>query len=285
MRNAQPLITIITVTYNAEPTIERTLQSVEQQTYDRIEHLIIDGCSTDHTLSHIQRYVERNGSRPSTEGAPHAPQHIIRVVREPDNGLYDAMNKGIALAAGDYLVFLNAGDRLHESTTIEQIVSKTDWQQDRTPSSSFIRTLGSSKNYAVLYGETDLVDNEGHFIRHRRLQAPEKLTSRSFINGMLVCHQSFYVRTDIARSEPYDLNYRYSADYDWCIRIMRNAERRRLHFLNTGLILTDYLNEGLTTKNHRRSLLERLRLMAHHYGWPAAIAAHLWFVVRAVVKR
>lgn len=258
----KPLITLITVTYNAALTIERTLQSVEEQTYPRIEHLIIDGCSGDDTMAHVQRYVERNTN-------PRG--HIIRVVREPDNGLYDAMNKGINLASGDYLAFLNAGDRLHEPTTISQMVEKTGWQRDRA-------------NYAVLYGETDLVDDQGRFLRHRRLHPPEQLTSRSFLQGMLVCHQSFYARTDLARAVPYDLRYRYSADYDWCIRIMLRAERRRLRFLNTGFILTDYLSEGLTTKNHRRSLLERLRVMAHHYGWPRALGQHLWFVVRAIVK-
>ena len=257
-----PLISIITVTYNAELTIERTLQSVESQSYPRIEHLIIDGCSTDHTMSHVQRYVERNGEN----------RHLIRVLREPDKGLYDAMNKGIQQATGYYLVFLNAGDKLHEPTSIEQIVEQTRWQRNQV-------------NYAVIYGETDLVDNKGHFLRHRRLQAPEHLTAKSFLQGMLVCHQSFYVRTDIARTELYDLRYRYSADYDWCIRIMKRAERRRLRFLNTHLILTDYLIEGLTTKNHRRSLLERLRLMGRHYGWPRAILQHLWFVIRAIIKR
>lgn len=257
-----PLISIITVTYNAELTIGRTLQSVESQSYPRIEHLIIDGCSTDHTMSHVQRYVERNGEN----------KHLIRVLREPDKGLYDAMNKGIQQATGYYLVFLNAGDKLHEPTSIEQIVEQTRWQRNQV-------------NYAVIYGETDLVDNEGHFLRHRRLQTPEHLTAKSFLQGMLVCHQSFYVRTDIARTELYDLRYRYSADYDWCIRIMKRAERRRLRFLNTHLILTDYLSEGLTTKNHRRSLLERLRLMGRHYGWPRAILQHLWFVIRAIIKR
>ena len=257
-----PLISIITVTYNAELTIERTLQSVESQSYPRIEHLIIDGCSTDHTMSHVQRYVERNGEN----------KHLIRVLREPDKGLYDAMNKGIQQATGYYLVFLNAGDKLHEPTSIEQIVEQTRWQRNQV-------------NYAVIYGETDLVDNEGHFLRHRRPQAPEHLTAKSFLQGMLVCHQSFYVRTDIARTELYDLRSRYSADYDWCIRIMKRAERRRLRFLNTHLILTDYLSEGLTTKNHRRSLLERLRLMGSHYGWPRAILQHLWFVIRAIIKR
>ena len=258
-----PLISIITVTYNAESTIERTIQSVEEQTYPRIEHIFVDGCSKDHTIAIVRRYVERN-SQPRNRS--------IRVVREPDNGLYDAMNKAIGLATGAYLVFLNAGDRLHEPTTIEQIVKKADWHPDHA-------------NYAVLYGETDLVDNEGNFLRHRRLQVPEKLSSKSFRSGMLVCHQSFYVRTDLAKATPYNLRYRYSGDYDWCIRIMQRAERRRLRFLNTGLILTDYLSEGITTQNHRRSLFERFRLMAHHYGWGTALAEHFWFVLRAIIKR
>ena len=257
-----PLISIVTVTYNAEQTLERTIKSVEEQTYPRIEHVLIDGCSNDRTMSYIQRYVERNGGK----------SHLIRVIREPDNGLYDAMNKGIQLATGDYLVFLNAGDKLHETTTIEEMVGKMEWQRNRA-------------NYAVVYGETDLVDNDGNFLRHRRLQAPEKLTSKSFRNGMLVCHQSFYVRTDLAKATPYDLHYRYSADYDWCIRLMQRAEKRRLRFLNSHLILTDYLSEGLTTKNHRSSLLERFRLMTLHYGWGTALVEHLWFVVRAIIKR
>lgn len=257
-----PLITIATVTYNAEQVLDRTLQSVERQRYPRIEHLIVDGCSNDNTLSHVRAYVERNT----------VPQHNIRIVCEKDKGLYDAMNKAINMAEGNYIVFLNAGDKLHSDDTIENLVKSMDWEH---------RGL----NPAVLYGETDLVDNEGKFLRHRRLQTPEQLTAQSFLMGMLVCHQSFYVRTDIARMYPYDMTYRFSADYDWCIRIMKHAERRRLRMVNTHLILTDYLSEGLTTKNHRKSLVERFRVMAHHYGTLSAVVAHLWFVVRAVIKR
>jgi len=260
---SNPLISIITVTYNAESTVERTLQSVEHQTYGRIEHLIIDGCSKDMTMHHIQRYVERN-DRPR--------QHNIRVVREPDRGLYDAMNKGIALAEGAYLVFLNAGDKLHEDTTIEQMVEKIHWEPNQI-------------NYAVVYGETDIVDDEGNFIRHRRLQAPEKLSASSFLSGMLVCHQSFYVRGDLAKRISYNMSYKYSADFDWCIRVLEYGEKRHLRNLNTEMVLTDYLSEGLTTKNHRKSLLERLRIMAKHYGWTKTLAEHLWFVVRAVIKK
>lgn len=263
MRNKElPLISIVTVTYNAEKTLERTLCSVEEQTYGQIEHLIIDGCSEDHTMGLVQRYIERNTRL----------EHNIKVLREPDNGLYDAMNKAITMAEGDYIVFLNAGDKLHAPDTIQQIVSLLDWDCDGV-------------NPAVVYGETDLVDDHGTFMRHRRLRAPEKLDARSFQSGMLVCHQSFYARTDLAKEIRYNLDYRFSADYDWCIRILQRAQRRRLRNLNTHLVLTDYLNEGLTTKNHRKSLVERMHLMAHHYGWPTTVFQHLWFIIRSVIRR
>lgn len=256
--------TIATVTFNAGHTIGRTLDSVAAQTHEAVEHLIIDGCSTDATMAEIQRYVEHNTDL--------RHPHSIVLVREPDNGLYDAMNKALAQAKGDYIIFLNAGDKFHSNTQLADIAEQ-------------LKRYNSSRLPAVIYGETDLVDDEGRFLRHRRLQAPERLTSRSFLSGMVVCHQSFYARTDLARSNPYDLHYRFSADYDWCLRIIKLAQRRGLALHNTGLILTDYLSEGMTTRNHRRSLLERLRLMAHHYGWPQALAAHAWFVVRAGVKK
>lgn len=261
----RPLITVATVTYNAGQTLQATLESVAQQTYPYIEHLIVDGRSKDSTLALVQKYVERN----TVAEIPHS----IKLVCEPDNGLYDAMNKALALASGEYIVFLNAGDRLHDSETIAHVVEAADW----------IR--GDYANPAIVYGETDLVDGEGRFLRHRRLQAPKKLTWRDFLWGMLVCHQSFYVRMDLAREQLYNLHYRYSADYDWCIRIMQRAKKRRLQIVNAHCVLTDYLSEGMTTRNHRRSLQERFRLMAHHYGLFTAIAQHLWFVVRAVIKR
>lgn len=258
----KPLFTIATVTYNAEATLERTLKSVAAQDYDRIEHLIIDGCSTDHTLSLVQRYVEENQAR-----------HSIRLVCEPDSGLYDAMNKALLGAAGDYIVFLNSGDCLHSTDTISAIAGQTGW------------TKGGHRHPAILYGDTHIVDAEGNFLRQRRLTPPEVLTTRTFSDGMRVCHQSFYVRTDLAKQELYDLRYRFSADFDWCIRLIRLATRRRLPIVNTHLVLTDYLNEGMTTRNHQASLRERFRIMAHHYGWPSTIFKHFWFIIRAIFKK
>lgn len=130
----------------------------------------------------------------------------------------------------------------------------------------------------VLYGETEIVDSQGHFLYMRRLSAPATLTWKSFKQGMLVCHQAFFARRDLV--EPYDLRYRFSADFDWCIRIMKKADV--LH--NTHLTLIDYLNEGMTTRNHKASLKERFRIMSRHYGWASTVTHHLWFVLRLLYK-
>ncbi len=252
------LFSIITVTFNAQDTIERTLLSVEKQTFKRVEHIIVDGSSKDKTMEMVSLYAERNNQ----EG-----KHTVRFISEPDSGLYDAMNKGIRMAKGKYIVFLNAGDKLHYRSILDEMAQ-----------------MIGEKDFSVVYGETDIVDDEGKFLRTRRLKTPEHLTSDSFQQGMLVCHQSFYALTSIAKRTPYDLTYRFSSDFDWAVRILREGERLQLSTLNTGLILTDYLKGGLTTENHRKSLLERLRIMAKFYGKTRTLWLHLRFAVRAIVN-
>ena len=255
-------ITVATVTYNAEALIERTIRSVEEQTYPHVEHLIVDGNSQDETLTHIHHYQERNSLA--------AVRHEIACISEPDQGLYDAMNKAIDMASGHYIVFLNAGDKLHAPDTLARIAAAAEAQRERP---------------AVVFGDTDLVDDEGRFVRHRRLAPPKRLTWRSFRQGMLVCHQAFYARTDLARRFHYNLRYRFSADFDWCVRIMREAERKRLTLVNVGAVVADYLNEGMTTKNHKASLRERFRIMSRHYGLLPTLTLHAWFALRAFTKK
>ena len=244
MNNPHPKFSIITVTYNAGKVLEDTIQSVVFQTYRNVEYIIVDGGSTDNTLDVVHKYQER----------------ISKVISEPDKGLYDAMNKGIRMATGDYLCFLNAGDELHENETLQKIVY----------------TLKGKELPDVIYGETAIVDEEGHFLHMRRLSTPEHLHWKSFKEGMLVCHQAFLTRRELALANPYDLRYRFSADFDWCIRIMKQS--KNLH--NTHLTLIDYLNEGMTTQNHKASLKERFRIMTKHYGWISTILHHGWFVIR-----
>jgi len=100
-----------------------------------------------------------------------------------------------------------------------------------------------------------------------------------------VCHQSFYVLTSLARQIPYDLQYRHSADVDWCIRIMREAERQQLALVNTHAILANFEEGGDTTQHHRDSLKERFKIMMHHYGLVQTVVMHAWFILRAVARR
>lgn len=255
---------IITITYNAEAFLPRTVESVLSQHYRDIEHIIIDGASTDSTISVAQDYMQR--SYAAQNG------HEVRIVSEPDNGLYDAMNKGLRQASGDYICFLNAGDFFPNANVLDTIVSRS--------------LTGKSRQQlpAVIYGNTDIVDNDGNFLRHRRLAPPRNLTWRSFRKGMLVCHQAFYARLDIARTVPYDTRYRYSADVDWCIRVMKEAEHRRLSLAYVDSVIVNYTQEGETTKNHRASLKERYRVMQYHYGAVTTALMHAWFAVRAVVS-
>lgn len=247
------MITLVTVTYNAASTIERTLLSVERQTYRDVQHIIMDGGSKDGTVAMAEAYKQRNADLDVT------------VVSERDKGLYDAMNKAIDLAKGDYVCFLNAGDKLHGCDTLQHIADKAD-----------------ANSVGIIYGNTDIVDDKGNLLRSRRLAPPEHLTWKSFMHGMLVCHQSFYVNRKIMQR--YDLTYRFSADFDWCIRCMKQGNAIGLANIYVKEPFTDYLSEGMTTANHKASLLERMRIMAKHYGWITTIAMHLWFVIRGIVK-
>lgn len=254
--------TIVTCTYNAEAVLQRTLDSVMKQTYCNIEHLIIDGVSKDKTLTMVKAYQHKNDVGESA--------HEILVFSEPDKGLYDAMNKGIDSATGDYLIFLNAGDVFPSVETLEYVEG----------------CVGEGEELpGVLYGDTDIVDMDGKFLRHRRLTPPKRLSWRSFKWGMLVCHQSFYARADIARNVHYNLDYRFSADVDWCIRVMKEAARLHLPLRNVNAVITNYLDGGMSIQNHKASLKERFLVMRSHYGWLTTLFVHAWFVVRGVLKK
>ena len=252
-------ITYVTITYNAAAVLQRTLDSVLNQDYPKISHLIVDGASTDGTLDMVNAYVEKSNAAENG--------HRIQVTSEPDKGIYDAMNKGLRSIDGDYVCFLNAGDFLPSSDTVSRIVAAIG---DGSPS--------------VVYGDTDIVDNEGRFLHHRRLAPPEHLTWKSFRHGMLVCHQAFYARTDFAIATPFNQKYRYSADVDWCIRIMKEADKENVPMLNLRMVVANYTQEGQTTLHHRESLWERYKVMESHYGRISTFLMHCWFVVRAVIK-
>jgi len=260
-------ITYVTVTFNAAAILQRTLDSVMAQDYPDIVHLIIDGASTDNTLQLVDDYIARSNEKRTG--------HRIHVMSEPDKGIYDAMNKGLRSLDGDYVCFLNAGDFLPSPDTVTRIVDAIS-----NSHSSVINIILP----AVLYGDTDIVDGEGRFLYHRRLAPPEHLSWKSFRQGMLVCHQAFYARTDFAIATPYDIQYRYSADVDWCIRVMKAAAKEKIPLLNLKMVVVNYTREGQTTIHHRESLWERYHVMECHYGRIQTFLLHCWFAVRSLFK-
>ena len=248
-------LSIITINYNNKAGLQRTIDSVICQTCNDFEWIVIDGGSTDGSKQLIELYQS----------------HSAYWCSEPDNGIYDAMNKGLRLATGSYVCFLNAGDRLADASTLTRVMQQAD-------------NYTESDMPAVIYGDTDIVDDSGTVLRPRHLRAPDTLTWRSFRRGMLVCHQAFYARTDIACNVNYNLSYRYSADVDWCIRVMKEADRRHLPMVKVDGVVAHYLEEGATTEHHKESLHERFQVMRSHYGLATTVVMHLWFAIAKLFK-
>lgn len=247
MTNERPLFSIITVTYNAEATLPPTLQSVAEQTCTLYEHLIVDGASTDGTADVVRRC-----------GNP-----LVVFSSARDRGIYDAMNKGLAKAQGDYLIFLNAGDTFHSSETLRELAD----------------VIMDNDYPGVVYGQTNLVNAERCYVGPRHLTAPEQLTMDSFRNGMVVCHQAFVTLRKLAKD--YDLRYCFSADYEWCIKVLQRSRNN----VYVPEVIIDYLEEGATTRNRYKSLCERFCIMCRYYGTFSTIWRHLTFIPRFLRNR
>jgi len=234
-----PKISIITVVFNGNAVIERTIKSVSQQSYSNIEYIIIDGGSTDGTTNTIKNYQSK----------------IATVISEKDKGIYDAMNKGLRLAAGDYVLFLNAGDELYAADTIANVFSL-------------------STNADIYYGNTAVVDEVGKELGDRRLRPPAQLNWKSLKHGMCVSHQSFIAKRTVC--DLYDLNYSISADIDWVI----NALKKSSKIVYTNNYISRFLEGGVSNKRRSIALKERFLIMAKHYGILPTIWNHLFIILR-----
>ena len=241
----KPIFSIISVVFNGESHIEGTIQSVVNQTYPHVEYLIIDGASKDKTVEIVKEYAEK---------------HPIKWISERDKGLYDAMNKGLKMATGDFVLFLNAGDRLISRDTMEKIAARATPKTD------------------ILYGETMLVNEKYRHIGTRSeltvQKLPEQLTWRSMKNGMVVCHQSFLPHRKLT---PQYLEGNLAADIDWVIKCLQSAE----NITNTHIIISEYLMGGVSKKQHQQSLKDRYRVLEKHFGFLPNIFHHIYIVWRA----
>jgi glycosyltransferase involved in cell wall biosynthesis len=232
-QNWEPKLSVITIVYNNVRDIERTMLSVINQTYPQIEYILVDGLSTDGTLEVINRYADK----------------ITRLISEKDDGIYDAMNKGLAAATGDYVLFMNSGDEFYDINTVVHVFAAAD-------------------DADIYYGETEMINDAGQSLGQRRHKAPAHFTWRSFNLGMSISHQAIYIRRSL--TEPYNRKYQLSADIDWII----SAAKKATKIVNVNRYVAKYLVGGMSKTKHRQSLLERFDIMKRYYGLIPTVFNH-----------
>lgn len=215
-----PTVTVITVTYNSVNEIESTIQSVLTQTYPKIEYIIIDGGSTDGTLDTIKKYQDR----------------ITYWISEPDKGIYDAMNKAVIKAHGEWVIFMNSGDAFYSDKTLSQIF-KTG-------------TTDIYKQYGILYGDRcNIYHNRKEIIKAEDIQHIE--------NFMPFCHQAALTRTHLIREMPFDTRYQLGADYDFFLK----SYHKGVQFKKINLCIANYESEhGVSSTHVRQAKKESLQL-------------------------
>ncbi|MGY4535949.1 glycosyltransferase involved in cell wall biosynthesis [Mucilaginibacter sp. UYNi724] len=229
----KPVLSVITIVYNNARDIERTMLSVLGQTYDAIEYIMVDGASNDGTLEIINRHDSR----------------IAKLISEKDKGIYDAMNKGLAFATGEYVIFMNSGDEFYAADTVTKV-------------------FATAPDADIYYGETEMVNDERETLGQRRHQAPDKFSWRGFKYGMSISHQAIYIRRTL--TEPYDPKYQLSADIDWIIRAAKKATK----IVRVDGYVAKYLIGGMSKAKHKQSLLERFDIMKRHYGLIPTVLNH-----------
>ena len=217
----KPLLSIVTVSYNAAESIGNTIRSVARQSWTDFEYLFIDGASKDATVAEIESQREAFASR----GIPY------RVISEPDRGIYDAMNKAIALAEGQWVLMLNAGDLLAGDTVLERVFREPCDGAD------------------VLYGHMVVAEESRGRMLYRKVTAKPL----DFLSvGMPFCHQSAFVRRETLEKHPFNTDYRIVADYDQFLRIRRNGGV----FRPVDVYVSVFYNDGISMKNPLKTLRE-----------------------------
>ena len=219
MKNSNPLISVITVSYNAQHIIEKTILSIINQTYKNIEYIIIDGGSTDGTIDVIKKYDSK----------------ITHWISEPDKGIYDAMNKGIKLAKGEWINFMNCGDSFYSIDTIRQVVDK----------------LLTTECIDIVYGNTIIkINNNKYIVR------PEELECIS--NHLPFCHQCAFVQTSLAKKHPFDLKYKFVADYNFFYQ--QYHKKKSFLYINYPIANYQIGGDGFTANNVKECINESFQV-------------------------
>lgn len=176
-------LTIVIVCFNGENYIDETLNSLVSQTYSDYEVVVVDGVSSDNSLKKFEKFRGKIKN--------------LKIISEPDKGIYDAMNKGVKLANGEYIYFLNLGDRLFDEFVLERMVEEF------------------SSNKVFYYGNAMFGDRIRKF--------PKRLNDLFFLMEFMVCHQTIFAKRESLLNFPFNLEFKYCADRDWIVNILKNG--------------------------------------------------------------
>jgi len=181
-----PKISVVTVVFNAENIVGKTIENVLSQQYENLEYIIIDGASTDSTLAIVKTFGDK----------------ISKVLSQNDRGIYDAMNKGLAYSTGEYVIFMNAGDFFYNNAVLRDMIA-------------------TQPDADVYYGNTKIINSKAEELGDRRHTPPKNLTWKSLQMGMCVSHQSILAKRSLV--EAFDIRYKISSDIDWTIRLLKKS--------------------------------------------------------------
>ena len=209
-------LSLVTVVYNAQDTIRQCIQSVISQNYPNLEYIIIDGGSTDNTLSIIREYHD----------------HIHVLVSEPDQGIYDAMNKGIRLATGDVVGMLNADDQFAGDDVLQSVAG-----------------IFTQQDTEIVYGDLDIMDQHRRVIRKWR---SGQYNRNAFKLGFMPPHPTFYCRRNLFDQFGfYSLDHGSAADYELMLRLMYRHGVRSYHLKQ---VMVNMRTGGISSKNWKNRL-------------------------------
>lgn len=246
-------ISIITVNLNNAEGLERTLNSVLEQTYHEIEHIIVDGGSSDNSVDVIKEYVAKVDSRESI---------VDRVIwsSEPDKGIYDGMNKGVRKASGEYVYFLNSGDTLATKDTIQEMIDDFD-------GSDFVIGRVNKTYHGQIYGQTGLLSEK------------DMSLYQMFLHG--INHQAALIKRPLLVTTPYDANVRLSADWKFFVQkiVLESASVKFVDKIIANYDVTGVSANMEAVQKERIQILETFlpERIAHDY---IAIAPHYYEVIR-----
>lgn len=221
-------ISIVTVTYNCESTIEETILSIINQSYQNIEYIIIDGNSKDKTLSIIQQYETK----------------ISKIINEPDKGIFDAMNKSLNYITGDYVIFINAGDRLVNNHIIADIFEGKNYTED------------------LIYGDTYIHNQLGfQFFRGDNIYSKNPTKSQLTLDSQGFCHQSLFTKVSILQKIRFNLSYPLGADYDTTAKIFYTGNHK-IRYIGLPISIFDDRFGGASHNQIKRVLDERIQMFS-----------------------